>query len=117
MILDWQNWLYGLWAAVIGGASNSVVAGLGLNLMDPMDFNAREPRFWFMVGGLFGLGAVKDFFIYLAQHPAPAFKTTTETVGTKTVTAPTGEVTTTVVQKTTTVETPTEKAPEEKKSA
>jgi hypothetical protein len=106
MSLDWGNWLYGLWVAVIGGASNGVVAGLGLNLMDPKDFNAQQSRFWYMVGGLFLLAAGKDFFIYLAQHPAPAIKTTTEVTGIKTVTAPTGETTVTTLQKTTTVETP-----------
>jgi hypothetical protein len=111
MKLDWGSWLYGLWAAVIGGASNSVVAGLGLNLMDPVDFNARQSRFWIMVGGLFALGAVKDFFIYLAQHPAPAVKTTTEMVAKKTVTDAAGEITTTALKKTTTVETPAPNPP------
>jgi len=69
--LDWGNWMYGLWVAVIGGASNGVLAGLGLTLVDPKDFNFSTAAFRKMVIGLFVVSAVKDFFLYLAQHPAP----------------------------------------------
>ncbi len=79
MKLDWGNWLYGLWVAVVGGASNGVVAGVGLNLMDPKDFNTQQKRFWWLVGGLFAIGAAKDFFLYLSQHPAPVILTKSTT--------------------------------------
>ncbi len=75
--LDWENWLLGLWVAVIGGGSNSVTAGLGLLVLDPKDFNAQQGRFWALVGGLFLISAVKDFFLYLSQSPAPKIKTKT----------------------------------------
>lgn len=74
MKLAWGIWVYGMWVAVVGGASNAVVAGLGLNLMDPMDFNTHQRKFWYMVGGLFAISAAKDFFLYLAQHPAPKIR-------------------------------------------
>ncbi len=69
--LDWGNWGYGLWVAVIGGASNGVIAGLGLTIIDPQNFNFSTAAFRKMVIGLFVVSAVKDFFLYLAQHPAP----------------------------------------------
>lgn len=72
MKLDWGAWIYGMWMAVAGGAANSVVAGMGLLIIDPKDFNTQQARFWGYVAGLFVVSAVKDFFIYIAQHPAPA---------------------------------------------
>ncbi len=69
--LDWANWAYGLWVAVVGGGSNAVTAGLGLMVLDPTDFTLAKGKLWGMVGGLFVLSAVKDFFLYLSQSPAP----------------------------------------------
>ncbi len=77
--LDWGNWAYGMWVAVIGGASNGVIAGLGLTLIDPKTFNTSTAAFRKMVIGLFVVSAVKDFFLYLAQNPAPKEVTKTTT--------------------------------------
>ncbi len=72
MKLDWGAWIYGMWMAVAGGAANSVVAGMGLLVIAPGEFTLQQGRFWGYIFGLFVLSGVKDFFIYIAQHPAPA---------------------------------------------
>ena len=74
--LDWGNWAYGLWVAVVGGGANAVTAGIGLLVIDPKDFNLQQGKLWGLIGGLFVLSAVKDFFLYLSQNPAPKIITT-----------------------------------------
>ena len=77
--MDWQNWLEGMWVAVVGGASNAVLAGMTLNFVDPKDFNVRSHEFYQVVVSLFVVSAIKDFFLYLSQNPLPRLisKTTT----------------------------------------
>lgn len=69
--MDWQNWLTGLWAAVMGGGANAVVAGIGINVADPTHFNAQNAAFYRTVGSVFAVGAIISFFMYLKQKPVP----------------------------------------------
>ena len=84
--LDWSNWIKGVWASVVGGGSNAVVAGLGLNLIDPNHFNAHTGDFYKMVGALFAFNGTVSFFMYLKQNPMPVTvqKTTVTVETTKT---------------------------------
>ena len=87
--LDWGNWLRGLWAAVVGGGANAVVAGMGLNFVDPNHFNAHPSDFYKMVGALFALNGTLSFFMYLKQNPLPtSVSKTTVTVETVQQAAP-----------------------------
>jgi len=70
--LDWSMWFYGMWVAFATGASNSVIAGLTLKVMDDTVFNREPGTMLKYVGSLFVIGAVKDFFLYINAHPAPA---------------------------------------------
>jgi|SRR5689334_1953072 len=76
--LDWDQWVYGLFAAFIGGGSGALSGGLGTIVVDPNDFNIQHPAlllkvmFWtFIFSGL------PPFFAYLHQKPLPAVKTVT----------------------------------------
>lgn len=88
---DWENWLAGMWAAVVGGGAQAVVGAVGLNLTDPSHFNGTNKDFYKVVGVLFGTAATVNFFMFLKQSPLPGrlvSKTTTtltveKTVGTK----------------------------------
>jgi hypothetical protein len=76
---DWENWLSGLFAAVIGGGANAVVGAVGLNLSDPSHFNAKNNEFFKVVAVLFATSATVSCFMYLKQSPIPRLvsKTTT----------------------------------------
>jgi hypothetical protein len=86
---DWQNWLRGLWAAVIGGGANAVVNAVGLNMADPNHFNAQSSDFLKVIGTMFGSSAALAFFMYLKQSPLPQVisKTVTTTIVEQTATA------------------------------
>jgi hypothetical protein len=74
--LDWDDWLYGMWAAVASGASGSVLAGLFVNTVIP---NVTKGQFWTLLVGFFVLGGVKDFFLYINKNPTPKRIKTKET--------------------------------------
>jgi len=73
MKLDWQHWLLGLWAAIIGGGSGGVINSLTAMGLDSEHFN--------LTGGLkhtltlFGVGFIVNgaiaMFLYLKQSPVP----------------------------------------------
>ena len=80
---NWGEWLYGLFAAVIGGGANAVVGGVTLNLVDPSHFNAGNADLYKAVSTLFAANATMSFFLYLKQAPLP--KLIERTVETHTV--------------------------------
>lgn len=63
---DWKNWLRGLVAALVGGASNAVTAMWA----DPTTFN-MSPEGLVALGKLAGAGALLAAFMYLKQSPIP----------------------------------------------
>lgn len=83
--LDFGDWLYGLFAAVVSGGANAVVGGVALNLVDPRHFNTLNPDFYKLVVTLFLANGTMAFFLYLKQNPVPKIvhkevTTTTTTV-------------------------------------
>lgn len=68
---DFGKWIYGMWAAIIGGGANAVVNIFGLSIQDPKDFNMQTGKFYNTIATLFITGAVVNFFMYLKQHNAP----------------------------------------------
>lgn len=81
--LNWELWLYGLLAGVIGGASTAALswAGLGAAHAAGMDV----PMLNFKALGIVLIsGAAPSFFAYLKQQPLPPI-ITSETTTTVTV--------------------------------
>lgn len=62
---DWQNWLKGLVAAIIGGVSNSVL----LVIADPLTFNFNEGLSRVLT--VAGTTAIISAAMYLKQSPLP----------------------------------------------
>ena len=81
--LDWDNWIYGLISAFIGGGSGAFSSGIGAALLAPQDFNIQHPSQLFkLMGFVFVLSGLQPFFAYLHQSGLPKAKvvTTVETV-------------------------------------
>ena len=68
--LDLAGWFYGLVAAVIGGGSNAVTAGIAATIIDPKDFGMAWKTVQLM-GMSFAVAAILSFFTYLAKSPLP----------------------------------------------
>jgi len=75
MKLDWSHWIYGLAAAVIGGGSGAVTAGLASMLLDPAKFNVTSwsgvARVVSMSGACFVINGLMAMFYFLKQSPVP----------------------------------------------
>lgn len=84
--LDWENWLYGLWAAVIGGGSTAASGAIAVISVDPMDFNLGTSKFWKVSAVMFLTGAATSFFMFLKQNPAPKIIEQTKVTVTTTTT-------------------------------
>lgn len=109
--LDFSDWLYGLFAAFIGGGAGAVSGGVAVNLVDPKDFNIHTTAFYHVVLTAFVCQGLMSAMLYLHQKPLPAFRNV-ETV-TKTTLVTPGTPPATVV--TTTTESHQEPAPKEEK--
>lgn len=68
-----EVWLRGLLAAVIGGGSGGVTAGVGANLIAPDRFNLAggSTALVKLMGVCFLLNALLSAFFYLKQSPIP----------------------------------------------
>jgi hypothetical protein len=86
MKLDWGHWLYGLFAALIGGGAGSISATYGASLIAPGQFGTTGDAGWNslkLVGFTFVASAVVAVAAYLKQSPLPsAVATVTETTST-----------------------------------
>jgi hypothetical protein len=80
--LDWSNWLYALFSALISGGAAGVVGSVGVSALDPERFAIGSTRFFAMAGMLFTTHAFVAFFNFLKQHPLPTEITTVTTVQT-----------------------------------
>ncbi len=81
--LDWDNWIYGLISALIGGGSGAAGSAVGVMVVDPRDFNLDHLSMVFKVMVVtFIVGAAQPFFAYLHQSSLPKAKvvTITETI-------------------------------------
>lgn len=75
--LDWGDWFYGLFAAIIGGGMSAITSGVIVNMLDPDKFQAGSPAFWKLVGSMFLANAVYSGAMFLRQKPLPTVKVTT----------------------------------------
>ncbi len=80
--LDWGNWIYGLFAALIGGGSTAVVGAMAVSAIDSREFSLGSLNSIKVMGIMFLWSGGKDFFLYLKQNPLPAIlrETTVQTV-------------------------------------
>jgi hypothetical protein len=67
----WEQWLYGLVAAFVGGGSSAVASGITVSAFDPKDWNVMEGKFYALVGALFMVNGTISFFAYLKTQPLP----------------------------------------------
>jgi hypothetical protein len=71
--LDWQDWLYSLIQAFIGGGASSVTAAVTAGIIDPQKFNLTtglKDTLYFMVV-VFVLNGLINLFYFLKQSPLP----------------------------------------------
>ncbi len=80
--LDWDNWIYGLFYALIGGGASAVSGGFATLLVDPDHFNIAHPgRLLETMGVTFLIAGAISGFGFLKQKPLPdQIKTVTTSV-------------------------------------
>jgi hypothetical protein len=83
MKLDWSHWLYGLFAALIGGGASSVGSAFGAMSIAPGQFGVGGDPGWNSLKLMiltFAISGAIATFAYLKQSPLPAqVATVTET--------------------------------------
>lgn len=75
MKLDWAHWIYGLFAALIGGGAGSVTGGIGASYLAPGQFGASGTAGWNTLKLMvicFAINGGISAFAYLKQSPLPA---------------------------------------------
>jgi len=79
--LDWGNWLYGLFAAFIGGGATAVSTAFTVSMVDPHDFAFGGPKSLHVMWLTFLVNGCIVGFAFLKQNPLPQVKvvTTVET--------------------------------------
>ncbi len=82
--LDWGSWIYGMWAAIVGGGSTAASGAIAVISVDPKDFNLETAKFWKVTCVMFTIGAATNFLSFLKQNPAPAIISRTTTKVTQT---------------------------------
>ena len=77
-MLNWipaVRWLYGLFAAIIGGGASAVTAGLSANLTTPGQYNLSSPDATWnllkLVATTFTVNGIISAFLYLQKAPLP----------------------------------------------
>lgn len=81
IVLNWEVWLYGLFAALVGGGASAVVTMVGVNVIDPKDWNFSDHPahmlelmfFCFIFNGIITVAG------YLKNSPLPQVETTEQT--------------------------------------
>jgi hypothetical protein len=77
--LDWGVWVYGLFAALIGGGAGGVSSGLAGMHLAPGQFGAAGDAGWNtlkLMGFTFIFAAIISVVAYLMKSPLPAIETT-----------------------------------------
>lgn len=75
--LDWGDWFYGLFAAIIGGGMSAITSGVVVNMVDPDHFKAGSHDFYTIVWSMFAANAIISGAMFLRQKPLPTVKVTT----------------------------------------
>ncbi len=71
MKLDWDNWLYGLLNAAIGGGAGSVIASFTASALAPDRLALGGLKFFELMGIVFLAHAFISGFMYLQQNSLP----------------------------------------------
>lgn len=71
--IQWRAWLWGIVAAVVGGAANGVITGFAAIGIDPQHFNlaAGLSHTLKIAGVASGLSALLGLAFFLKQSPLP----------------------------------------------
>lgn len=71
--MNWQKWLYGLGAAVIGGGSGAVTSAISASMIDPKAFNIHGglAHLLELMVATFLVSGLLHAFGYLQQSPLP----------------------------------------------
>lgn len=88
MRLNWETWLYGIFAALIGGGAGSVVSVIGTSIVIPGSVGVSGNAGWNslkLMGVTFVVHAAIAVFAFLQKSPLPekvleVTETKTETV-------------------------------------
>jgi hypothetical protein len=98
MKLDWEHWLYGLGAALIGGGAGSITSVFGASYLAPGQFGLGGVQGWNSLKLMvlsFAINGAISAFAYLKQSPLPAPEIVVET---KTEPSPSTQTTTTTIK-------------------
>jgi len=95
MKLNWDGWLYGLGAALIGGGASAVAAGMAEGVVDPG--HADIHHLLALMGTTFVIAGAISAFAYLSKSPLPSQEPTTVEVKTTTQPSESTQTTTTKV--------------------
>lgn len=96
--LDWENWLYGLFAGGIGGGATAITGGIAAGAIDS-HFSLFSASSFKLMGLMFAMSFIKDAALYLSQSPLPKVKTVVTTTKVTDNTLP-GEKRVTTVEET-----------------
>ena len=86
--LNWQMWLYGFFAALVGGGAGAVTAAFGAMLLTPGQYGTGGVAGWNslkLMGITFLVSGVFSAFAYLSRSPLPPVDTTATVTTTATV--------------------------------
>src|SRR5690348_14792945 len=82
--LDWYDWAYGLFTAIIGGGSGAVASAAALLAIEPKTFNFQKSATLFKTVAVIWLfNGILQSLAFLRTSPLPKIKTvvtTTQTV-------------------------------------
>ena len=98
MKLDWGSWVYGLFAALIGGGAAAVTAAFSAIVLTPGQYGVSGDGAWNslkLMGLTFIISGLIATFAYLKQSPLPAVEPDVTTTSVATTTQPGVETATT----------------------
>lgn len=75
LLLQWETWVYGLFAAIIGGGAGAIGTGFAQVLTDPQHADIRH--LLALMGTAFVITGLLSAAAYLAKSPLPPIVTTT----------------------------------------
>lgn len=74
ILLQWETWVYGLFAAIIGGGAGAIGTGFAQVITDPQHADIRH--LLVLMGTAFVITGLLSAAAYLAKSPLPPIVTT-----------------------------------------
>lgn len=105
--LDWDDWVYGVVAAFIGGGASAFSAGVATVFNHPTSIWAKE--FWSIVSTTFVVAGLLSLMTFLRTKPVPEKKITATTQTISSPGLPTVTIETNVEKRIEQITPPTEK--------